>query len=101
MIDNIRSLFIKSCQIKQSYMWSKAVEGKLITITGNSFSEGLILASTNQQHDKRLFIQLQVQYMKIESSEHGKTWGEHVVYKAWSPHVLSSQFSCTYYILNF
>ena len=70
MIDNIRSLFIKSYQIKQSYMWSKAVEGKLITITGNSFSEGLILASTNQQHDKRLFIQLQVQYMKIQSWEH-------------------------------
>ena len=35
--------------------------------TGKSFSEVLILASTNPQYDKRLFI---VQYMKITSSEH-------------------------------
>ena len=33
--------------------------------TGKSFSEALILASTNPQYDKRLFIELQVQYMKI------------------------------------
>ena len=38
--------------------------------TGKSFSEALILASTNPQYDKRLFIDLQVQYMKIPSSEH-------------------------------
>ena len=38
--------------------------------TGKSFSETLILASTNPQYDKRLFIELQVQYMKIASSEH-------------------------------
>ena len=38
--------------------------------TGKSFSEELILASTNPQYDKRLFIELQVQYMKIASSEH-------------------------------
>ena len=38
--------------------------------TGKSFSEALILASTNPQYDKRLFIELQVQYMKIPSSEH-------------------------------
>ena len=37
---------------------------------GKSFSEALILASNNPQHDKRLFIELQVQYMKIPSSEH-------------------------------
>ena len=37
---------------------------------GKSFSEALILASTNPQYDKRLFIELQVQYMKIASSEH-------------------------------
>ena len=34
--------------------------------TGKSFSEALILASTNPQYDKRLFI---VQNMKIASSE--------------------------------
>ena len=33
--------------------------------TGKSFSEALILASTNPQYDKRL----PVQYMKIASSE--------------------------------
>jgi hypothetical protein len=35
-----------------------------------SFSEALILASLNPQYDKRLFIELQVRYMKIASSEH-------------------------------
>ena len=39
-------------------------------ITGKSFSEALILASTNPQYDKRLFIELQIHYMKIASSEH-------------------------------
>ena len=38
--------------------------------TGKSFSEALILASTNAQYDKRLFIELQVHYTKITSSEH-------------------------------
>ena len=38
--------------------------------TGKSFSEALILASTNPQYDKRLFIELPAQYMKIASSEH-------------------------------
>ena len=35
-------------------------------------SEALIFASTNPQYDDRLFIELQVQYMKIPSSEHGE-----------------------------
>ena len=35
--------------------------------TGKSFSEALILASTNPQYD----IELLVQYMKTTSSEHG------------------------------
>ena len=35
-----------------------------------SFSEAFILASTNPQYDKRLFIESPVQYMKIPSSEH-------------------------------
>ena len=38
--------------------------------TGKSLLEALILASTNPQYEKRLFIDLQVQYMKITSSEH-------------------------------
>ena len=55
----------------------KLGEHKVITMkqqfigTGKSFSEALILASTNPQYNKRLFIELQVQYMKIASSEHG------------------------------
>ena len=36
--------------------------------TGKSFSEAIILASNNPHYyDKRLFIELQVQYMKIPS----------------------------------
>ena len=42
------------------------------TITGKSLSEALIFASTNPQYDDRLFIVLQVQYMKIPSSEPGE-----------------------------
>ena len=41
------------------------------SITGKSFSEVLIPASTNPQYDKRLIITLEVQHMKIASSEHG------------------------------
>ena len=36
--------------------------------TGKSLSEALIFASTNPQYDYRLFIELQVQDMKIPSS---------------------------------
>ena len=41
--------------------------------TGKSLSEALIFASTNLQYDNRLFIELQVEYMKIPSSNLGKT----------------------------
>ena len=41
-----------------------------LEITGKSFSEALIFASTNPQYDKKLFIDLSVQYMKTTSSEH-------------------------------
>ena len=40
--------------------------------TGKSLSEALILRSSNPQYDKRLFIDLQVQYMKTTSSERGE-----------------------------
>ena len=43
--------------------------------TGKSLSEALIFASTNPQHDNRLFIELPFQYMKIPSSEHGENMG--------------------------
>ena len=38
--------------------------------TGKSFPEALILVSTNPKCDKILFIDLQVEYMKIASAEH-------------------------------
>ena len=38
-----------------------------------SLSEALIFATTNPQDDDRLFIELQVQYMKIPSSNLGRT----------------------------
>ena len=41
--------------------------------TGKSLSEALIFASTNPQYDDKLFIELQVQYMKIPSSNLGRT----------------------------
>jgi hypothetical protein len=44
-----------------------------ISDTGKSLSEALIFASTNPQYDDRLFIELQVQYMKIPSSNLGRT----------------------------
>ena len=37
---------------------------------GNFFSEALILASTNPHYNKRLFIDLPVQYLKTTSSDH-------------------------------
>ena len=40
--------------------------------TGKSISEALILVSTNPHYDRRLSIELQVQYMKIASSEHAQ-----------------------------
>ena len=39
--------------------------------TGKYLSEALIFPSTNPQYDRKIFIELQVQYMKIVSSEHG------------------------------
>ena len=46
------------------------VQNNMQLCTGKSFSEALILTSTNPQYDKSLFIDLPVQYMKTTSSEH-------------------------------
>ena len=37
-----------------------------ISITGKSLSEELVLTATNPQYDKRLFMELQVEYMKTK-----------------------------------
>ena len=58
------------------------------SLTGKSFSEALILASTNPQYGKRLFIELRVQYIKTTSSEH-------VVYTNWFLFWHSEQFMYT------
>ena len=78
-------------------------------VTGKSFSEALILASTNPQYNKRLFIELQVQYMKIASSEHAQNMlctqiVQNVKTKTLTnlctQHVQSLQFSCTELIIQ-
>ena len=45
----------------------------LIKVTLKSLSEAPIFASTNPQYDDRIFIELQVQYLKIQSSNLGRT----------------------------
>ena len=63
---------------------------------GKSFAEALILALANPKHDKRLFIELRVQYMKTTSSEH-------VVYINFSECQNKNQFvytTCSQHVLN-
>ena len=51
----------------------------IIKGTGKSLSEALILGSTKPQYDKRLFIDLLLQYMKTTSSEHGENMCAQIV----------------------
>ena len=46
---------------------------EVASTTGRSLSEALIFASTNPQYDDILFIELQVQCLKIPSSNLGRT----------------------------
>ena len=48
----------------------KQISVTLDKVKGKSFSEAFILASTNPQYDKILFIELPVEYMKIPIAEH-------------------------------
>ena len=50
----------------------KSLDLGITRLTGKSLSEAFIFGSTNPQYDKRLFIDLPVQYMKTTSSEHGE-----------------------------
>ena len=80
--------------------------------TGKSFSEVFILASTNPQYDKRLSIELPVQYMKIPSLEHcqnllctqivlsDKTKKNTICDKTCSESVLSLKFSCAELVIQ-
>ena len=54
--------------------WAESdYESKVKQHTGKLLSEALIFVSANPQYDDRLFIELQVQYMKIPSSNLGRT----------------------------
>jgi len=63
------------------------------TCTGKSLSEAPFFASTNPQYDNRLFIELQVQYMKIESSEH--SFGFDIQNNLCTQHVLPMFSPCS------
>ena len=73
--------------------WKAMVE---MIFTGKSLSETLIFALTSPQYDDRLFNELQVQCMKIPSSEHVVyrncfCHSEQFLYTTCSPHVLQEQ----------
>ena len=57
------------------YAWSmlKVWLMTMFLCTGKSLSEALIFASSNPQYDDKLFIELQVQFMKIPSANLGRT----------------------------
>ena len=59
--------WLNSCRVHLSVSLSM-IFGSICT--GKSFSEALILASTILKFDDGLFIELQVQYNEIPSSEH-------------------------------
>ena len=67
--------------------------------TGKSLSETLIFAATNPQYDNRLFIELQVQYITITSSNMGRTCCVQklfmtfrtILYTTGSPHILQKE----------
>ena len=70
---------ISTLALKRAYMFhdTKEISYVIVTLiwyiryslhflgTGKSLSEALFLASTNPQYDKRLFIELRGEYMKI------------------------------------
>ena len=64
------------------------------SFTGKSLSEALVFASTNPQYNNRLVIELQVQYMKMASSEHGENVGRTCV-----EHVVCT--NCLFFVLKF
>ena len=45
----------------------------MVNRTGKSLSEAIILGSTNPQYDKRLFVDLPVQYMKTTQAQNMET----------------------------
>ena len=95
-------------QVKKAFCYQT-----LSNCTGKSFSEALILASTNPQYDKRLFIEFTC---SVHENYKLRTSGEHLVYIncsecqnknkkqfvyiTCSQHVLSLEFSCTELVIQ-
>jgi len=75
---NIIEIFGEAGSAKSQFCLDLALQttdhsasGRVLFInTGKSFSEALILASTNPQYDDRLFIELRFYYIKTASSVH-------------------------------
>ena len=69
--------------------------------TGKSLSEALIFAPSDPHYDERLFIELQDQYMKIASLEHGVYINcSECQNNLCTQHVVSLQFSCTELVIQ-
>ena len=64
----VPSLHMGNCKCPIHHKSEKSTQN-----TGKSLSEALFFASTNPQYDDRLFIELQVQYIKLPSSNLGRT----------------------------
>ena len=64
-----KCLAIKYCPKLYDEMVALERAASIITVTGKSLSEAFILTSVNPQYDKRLFMDLPVQYMKTTSPE--------------------------------
>ena len=61
--------------------------------TGKSLTEALIFAQTNPQYDDRLFIELRVHYMKIPSSNLGRTCCVHKLFLTFRTIFVHNMFS--------
>ena len=68
--------------------------------TGKSFSEALVLTLTNPQYDIRVLIELQVQYMKITSSEHVVYINCYECQKQKTSCVHNMFWACNFHVLN-
>ena len=74
----------------------------LVSGTGKSLSEALIFALTNPRYDDRLVIELQVQYMKIPSSNLGRTCCVQKLFQNnfCTQHVLPMLWAWNFHVLN-
>ena len=69
-------------------------------VTGKSLSEALIIGSNNTQYDKRLFIDLPVQYMKTKSSYLVVYTNSFFVLTCRAIYVHHMFWACSFHVLN-